>query len=347
MLTVCYACRKSELPQSFVTRDESEFSCDPPLCNGSNLSDIPYADGRLPVSVAVELKLYDTQSIRQRLANKCVVLLGDSTMQETAHDLIILLSGIGNNHALLQDYLRQATRQDGFSKVCVPLKSSDVRDLEFVPLQQDMADCDDGVEVHFYGNHRNMSVYIHSLGFGLRTRYTGHHLLTENGGGIQTFFVDDFQAELEQLVSRACNGKSTDILIVNTGHHDFAGKLRAYKRHERLNEHEEFADLLFKFGARLGALARTGIKVVWKENYGGLAEKDPWLDNFAHLVMTRQKVLFVDCKTIVDRFLRYFDKACFTYDDVHYGALSFFHSESKSILLSSMVTQRVLGAVVN
>ena len=144
-----------------------------------------------------------------------------------------------------------------------------------------------------------MSANIHSLHLGLRTRYIGHHLLTENGGGILSFSLD--QPELEQLMTCACNGKSTDIPVVNSGHQDFAGELRAYKRDERLSEHEEFASLLFKLGLRLGKIASTGVKVVWKGNYGGLAQQNPWLDTVAQMIMTSQRVLFADCKTIANK----------------------------------------------
>lgn len=273
-------------PETFVSWDHVASRCDPPVCNGTRLSDIPFASGTLPIELAHKLKLYDALAARTALAGKCVVLLGDSTMQETAHDIIILLSGIAGNPALLHSYLHQATRQNSFSKVCIPFYPANQTDLSFVAMGQAMPPCNDGVDVYFHGSHRNMTAHIYSTRTVLRTRFTGHHILSNNMGGINTFFAPQFQVELDELLVRGCDGKPTDILIINTGHHD---RVLHEHRDGWSTDRKEFTELLIRLGDRLEKLVNRGIRVMWKGNYGSLAALDPWRDIVAKLIMTHRR----------------------------------------------------------
>ena len=159
-------------------------------------------NGALPTELASSVRLFDTALCRQKLRNKCIVFLGDSTMQETMHDLVMLLSGLAADSNLLTDYIHTSTRQNGNTKVCIPSKRRlpSIRSkLLFIPEEQDMFDCAEGVEVHFHGNHRNMTAVVHSLNIVMRLRYTGHVDLHQNEGGTQTFLEADFQPELDYL----------------------------------------------------------------------------------------------------------------------------------------------------
>lgn len=90
---VLRACAQSENPKDFVTWGAAG-ECNPPVCGGSKLLDIMDAPGKLPVSVAANMTLFDTAQARAALAGRHIVLLGDSTMGETHLDLGLLLSGV-------------------------------------------------------------------------------------------------------------------------------------------------------------------------------------------------------------------------------------------------------------
>ena len=56
------------------------------------------------------MKLIDSAEARKCLAGKYMVMLGDSTMTETMHDLVLLLSGLATDHEGMQAYMANATR---------------------------------------------------------------------------------------------------------------------------------------------------------------------------------------------------------------------------------------------
>lgn len=74
------------------------------LCgNTTHLLDIPNFDGFFPASILCDRnstgfkKIYDTKDTRACLRNKKICMLGDSTLEESIHDIAVLLSGIGIN----------------------------------------------------------------------------------------------------------------------------------------------------------------------------------------------------------------------------------------------------------
>ncbi len=56
------------------------------------------------------MELYDADRIRECFEGKHVVLLGDSTMSETVHDLVLLVSGLANWPDQVNTYVYNATR---------------------------------------------------------------------------------------------------------------------------------------------------------------------------------------------------------------------------------------------
>ncbi len=56
------------------------------------------------------MDLIDSARARKCLADKYVVMLGDSTMSETMHDLVMLLSGVAVNDKAMKEYMANGTR---------------------------------------------------------------------------------------------------------------------------------------------------------------------------------------------------------------------------------------------
>ena len=57
-----------------------------------------------------QMDLIDSARARKCLADKYVVMLGDSTMSETMHDLVMLLSGVAVNDTAMKEYMANGTR---------------------------------------------------------------------------------------------------------------------------------------------------------------------------------------------------------------------------------------------
>lgn len=84
--------------------------CEPDVCRGARLLDLADAGGEVATSVLCGMELLDAAAARSCLRDKRVLLMGDSTMAETAHDIIILLSGVAANRTLLTDYIIKVRR---------------------------------------------------------------------------------------------------------------------------------------------------------------------------------------------------------------------------------------------
>jgi hypothetical protein len=102
---------------SFLHWDTQSQQCYPTeICGGVNLLQIPDFDKRLPVSLLCPSesssttpllsRLYDQKAIKQCFQQKKVCVLGDSTLEETIHDMVVLLSGIGINRGEVLRYYR-------------------------------------------------------------------------------------------------------------------------------------------------------------------------------------------------------------------------------------------------
>ena len=110
--------------------------CVPAVCKGAQLSDIPDASGHLSASLACkvilepvsrtgdiqlciavtftlscpQMELLDTAGAQRCLKGMRIVMLGDSTMTETMHDLILLLSGTGSRPEEVASIVYNSTR---------------------------------------------------------------------------------------------------------------------------------------------------------------------------------------------------------------------------------------------
>ena len=65
---------------------------------------------RLVCTVRMQMELQDTASALRCLKGMRIVMLGDSTLTETMHDLVLLLSGLGSRPEEMAAYLYNATR---------------------------------------------------------------------------------------------------------------------------------------------------------------------------------------------------------------------------------------------
>jgi hypothetical protein len=99
---------------SFLHWDSQSQQCFPEsFCGGVNLLQIPDFDKRLPASIfcpslssAVLSRLYDQKGIKECFQRKKLCVLGDSTLEETIHDIVVLLAGIGINRGEVLRYYR-------------------------------------------------------------------------------------------------------------------------------------------------------------------------------------------------------------------------------------------------
>ena len=277
---------------------------------------------------------YDSSMTRKCLTGKNLLFLGDSTMEETIDDLNILLSGIGSqNVSTFGPYLFESSLA---SHVHPPYKK--------ITLPKN-------ITVEYFGGRRNMTITSHTLKIRIRYRFTGHHHLFRNYGGILTFFHPDFFAELDCLLGRkGCIQPS--IIILNSGLHDSRG-------HNNASMFAFYLDKLFsKFQEQ-----QPSTRIIWKANI--VSEEIvrthhnlPIFNNLARHVAQQHNVQYVNSTfayDIIAQSARYLLHKTSTDNFLHIGSIAKdkFHRERghrkpygwHSLAMSSLATQLLLQEI--
>lgn len=177
--------------------------CFPPnLCgNTTHLDEIPDFNGYFPSSILCNgengrfKKIYDTAATRKCFSNKKICMLGDSTLEETIHDIIVLLSGIGTNVSQVISHYFDVQR-------------------EVYPFNITMNDVIIRMKAPRPSNrpHRLMDIYVPRINMSLFHRYTGHKDLAEAGEGITALVY----------ALKTLNLFDCDMLVLQSASHDYA-----------------------------------------------------------------------------------------------------------------------------
>ena len=150
-----------------ITWDSVAGTCQPQVCGPVDVRTIYDFEGHVSSLQLAQLglsnKLRGTKEARDCLSGRKLLLLGDSTLGETAHDLAILLSGIGRDRERTEWYISNATRLSSFvfSNYTLPTGVS--------PTATDMSGPDNAIlysYLQFNGTkgHRNMTLFVPSAG---------------------------------------------------------------------------------------------------------------------------------------------------------------------------------------
>ena len=161
-----------------------------------------------------DYKLYDSKKTAKCLQRKRIVLLGDSTMGETFHDLAILLSGIGKNKKELDTYIHQAA-----------IKSEKEHEMWRYALPND-------VTLTFWCCRRNLTLDMPKKKLQIAYRFIGNPILTRNDYGVKTLLDESIHDELHCILGLLPGCPIPDVVIINSGLHD------------RNSDHKEFVSIL-------------------------------------------------------------------------------------------------------
>lgn len=196
------------------------------------------------------------------LHGRCLILLGDSSMTETAHDLAVLLHGLGARDAA--GYLHRAVRMPGLAtaklgrgkyqlRVPVGPSAPPNRSSDFV--------------VTFARTHRKMWFTAPSDTVVLH-RSIAHENVSGNGMGIAALGSDALRAELAAMAQYRCGSRPRSLWL-QSGYHDV---LRLQER--------RFGDLMGPSRARWWgeSCAHFERALAWAE---GLAPHRLWLSRHA------------------------------------------------------------------
>lgn len=174
-----------------------------PSCAEHRLSDELATLFKYGPNVSVPAFMIPTfRSFRERMHGRCFVLLGDSTMVETALDLALLLGA----HATFEDFITSATRMP---------QAHRNNTLRW-----------HGGVARFFPNQRNMSI-VHlphrSTGSAVVFRYIGHSNLMGQHMGIKSLENATLRAEIRAFADEVCGSRRREVWL-QSGYHDTKSK---------------------------------------------------------------------------------------------------------------------------
>ena len=277
---------------------------------------------------------WDSTGTQKCLRQKSMLFLGDSTMEETIDDLVMLLSGIGSNVSTLGSYLFDSSLA---SHIHPPYKK--------IELPRN-------ITVEYFGGRRNVTVTSNVLGLRIRYRFTGHHNLLRNFEGILTFFHNDFSAELDCLLGERGSGcVRPSIVVLNSGLHDSRGH----------NNASTFSFYLKKLLSKIQEEPST--RVIWKANIISeeivrIHNNLPVFDDLARSIGLQRHVEYVNSTLayeILSQGASHLLQKTSTDNFLHIGSIAKdkFHRERHhrkpyswhSLAMSSLATQLLLNKI--
>ena len=89
-----------------MTHDSLSFI--PNIDNGASFIDIPNYDNEIKVDLLLNFPpIIDAKFAQKCLQNKCIVLIGDSSLTETTLDFVMLLAGLSLTKSEVFDFVKR------------------------------------------------------------------------------------------------------------------------------------------------------------------------------------------------------------------------------------------------
>ena len=296
----------------------STKSCDPDLCNGAFLSDIPDYNNQIKIGILLhDPHIVDTKYARECLNGKSITLIGDSTLTETTHDMALLLSGLSSKNDINR-YLNKFCSRNQMEIAPGNFSGNDGYSFAY--------------EYDDFTGHRNLTFRFHNennqWSCVLRHRFNGGgkglHL---NSVGISGMVTEDMKEENDCLFGITC--KPPDILVYQSAIHD-VGHGEKYKT--------AFPLLM----SQLQMLKSRGTKVFWKTSIpvGPSYEEILQINNLAAFHAARNNIFLIDMSIPNRLFNKYYPDII---TELHVGGIAYLTTHN--LLQSSYYTQYILNQI--
>ena len=335
--------------------------------------DAPWRPGTVPASIACA-GLYDAAAARSCLAGKRLVFLGDSTLTEVAHGLVMTLIGgdaacapraaaclSRDRYLELMGAINHKKRARGArgNRAPLVLTGENATRLQVTFPGPGPAGCQPRGTPPPDG--RRFSAALATAGGAVRVdhRWIGHPNVCDPKGGVGLATVAKRnQLKAADLFLDAPD--AVDAVIIASGHHDLRlgrydpakqSKERAGASKGRETTAEEYAALARQTFDRLGAWRVPASKVFWVSNNRLARCNDGGIlgayDAAAEAEAARRGATFVDVSTPLER---HFPQPALTAccgDEVgmHHGFIARGSDRNKSLVASGLEVQRLLGAL--
>ena len=200
------------------------------------------------------------------------------------------------------------------------------------------------LQVTYHHTSRNATISVPSQDILIKFRYSGHHSVRGDYGGVSTFtesaWLDDYRCMVE-VIGTGCAPKHPDLLVFNTGAHDTTHSL------------DDFTNKMKNLASWLGSLQRAfpATRVVWRGN--NAVEHLRGQESISRHYIEREGIHYYDVHPLFARFKAELETDCCSdhtkHGGMHVGAIHKYYANldrsDARITVSSLVTQGLLGAL--
>jgi len=331
---------QSNIDDVIVKWNAEEAKCDPDVCDGARLKEIPGFDQMVVAGAIKDMRLYDSKRLKTCLKGKNIVLIGDNLLKETTHDFIYLLSGLLDNSTLYQQYYSTfVSRKKGSKTQSEPRKTMTIRVKNYV-----------STTVQHYG--LRLTATVPSQNIQITFRHNGGVKTLDEGshgdpydGGILAMTQGSMREELFCLVGISSDPKAPskslkegckkpDVVIFQSAHHD-------------LSRWEDVVRQIPQLMVQLREAKERGTKVFWKATTedGEKSSIIEYLNLVARFETRSQGLKYIDSPAAALYFNKFHNSSHFLSKQggPHFGALS--HFKQDELTYTSWMTQYILNQI--
>lgn len=276
------------------------------------------------------------------LKDKYVLMLGDSTLLENTHDLIMLLGG-GPKKMPMDKFYKELTK--------IPKEAT----LDH-PAKHDYPTDRGVLKTEWYARNRNATISLMEDNTLIKFRFIGSENLYGNCDGVSTLLKETVKKEINNMVENG--GRKPDVIVIHSAAHDMCNSAK----------HKTSLKKTYKLMERVGSevikpWVEDGIQVIWRGSYRFPKERQDLeyaeseqdfrfpkeLDDTAKDAVEKNGGTFVD---VADILANYHDSSgcCTTIKSAtstmpHVGSVSKYHDYRASTFLSQLSTYPILDGI--
>ena len=304
--------------------NSTQNTCLPNVCKGSKLFEIPGYNNFITVNEVRDITLYDTIKTRHCLKGKYVVFLGDSSLTETVHDVIYLLTGLAANRDTWDYYFDNVVNHDNAMK-------------ETKNFKQTYGHASANLTVDKEAGHRNMTFSLSRYNVRIRHRFNGGINLENNMDGVLGMLDPTVINEYKCLLGEHSSGcRRPNIVIMQSGYHDTF-------------ENAKFG--IPRVMKMLRGAKDRGTHVFWLSTRNIFHQKEELskINNLAKEQSSFYGIPFIDQDITATRFNQTFanqelTNELFESPNFHVGSINFMQDMDK-LAFSSYLTQKLLSNI--
>jgi lipid-A-disaccharide synthase-like uncharacterized protein len=306
---------------------------------------IPYIENIVSPSFLSISNLFDVKKMKQCLKDRYVVLLGDSTMSERMVDMAVTMGSVSRNVSALNELLLSEEISNTWIRVHHELPKFNSKNFSSYHYYDD-------VVMAFHGwHHRNITLTLTNDRMKIRYRFIGHYDVHRNSLGVTALsFIKDELMYMLGLENTSLNTTDIDYhrvpnaIVLQSGYHDVANPAHGVGVFIRTLRSFVVQTMLSYYHA-----AVTVPTFYWQSpplhesNYTSVVKLRMIEDEVFKMSRVLPHFVYINNTQLFDHIPGFeSDTSRYTYDFIHFGAITRRYNMSRLGTVSVMMTNYLL-----